>query len=49
MITVFGIVILVALGILIADLLRWARLRRELESEWRREDQRFLNELRRTL
>jgi hypothetical protein len=44
---VFGIVFFVVLGILIGDVLRRARLRRELESEWRRVDQRFLDELRR--
>ena len=45
---VFGILILLALGILIGDLLRRARLLGELESEWRREDQMFLDDLRRT-
>jgi len=43
---VFGLGTLVALGILIGDLLRRARQRRELEDTWLRENEQFLRELR---
>jgi hypothetical protein len=39
-------VTLAALGILIGDLLRRARQRRELENTWHRESEKFLRELR---
>lgn len=42
----FGIVTLVAFGIVIGDVLRRARLRQELEDTWDRENERFLRELR---
>jgi hypothetical protein len=42
----FGVVTLVALGILIGDLVRRARQRRELDDTWRRENEEFLRQLR---
>ena len=45
---VFGVVTLVALGIVIGDLLRRARQRRELEDSWLRENEKFLNDLRKS-
>ena len=44
----FGIVTLVAFAILIGDVLRRARLRRELEDTWHRENEKFLRELRKS-
>jgi hypothetical protein len=40
------LVALVALGVLIGELMRRARQRRELEEAWRRENDEFLQELR---
>jgi hypothetical protein len=42
------LVALVALGVLIGELMRRARQRRELEDAWRRENDTFLQELRKS-
>ena len=42
----FKVVMLVALVILLGDLIRRARLRRELDHTWRRENEEFLRRLR---
>lgn len=42
----FGVVMVVALGILINDLVRRARQSRQLDDTWRRENEVFLRQLR---
>jgi hypothetical protein len=42
----FGVILLVALGVLVGELLRRARQRRDMEAHWRREDEEFLRRLR---
>ena len=42
----FGVVFLVALGSLVGELIRRARQRRDIEANWRREDEAFLRQLR---
>ena len=42
----FGVIALVAAGILLGDLLRRARIRGAMEDAWRREDLEFLQKLR---
>ncbi|MDP9184777.1 MAG: hypothetical protein M3O29_03795 [Actinomycetota bacterium] len=44
----FGVIFLVALGILVGELLRGARQRRGIEAAWRREDEEFLRHLRKS-
>jgi hypothetical protein len=42
----FGVVFLVALGIVVGELFRRARERREMEAGWRRENEEFLRQVR---
>jgi hypothetical protein len=42
----FGVVFLVALGVVVGELLRRARERREMEADWRHENAEFLRRLR---
>jgi hypothetical protein len=44
----FVAIFLVALGVLVGELLRGARQRREIEAAWRREDEEFLLHLRKS-